>query len=292
MTVTTSVYRSVDGSDLHADVYSPASTPTSFFVWFHGGALIMGGRGDVPGDLLDLVLSTNSLLFSIGYRLAPQATIADIAADASAGWQWATEEALRRGCTSTAGVVGGLSAGGYLALLVGLSNPRPSAVVSYYGYGTLDSPWYSMPSDHYRRVWRSVTLTEALDSVAGPATGEGSSRPTAVDFYMYCRQTGRWPELAAGTTDSQELRRYSPTYRITREFPSTLLLHGTDDHDVPYEESAALAALLRLHEVDHEFISLKGFDHGLVPGDDPERIRRSNDATAQAKTFIARHLSL
>lgn len=292
MSATTSIYRSVNGLDLHADVYSPASTPSGFFVWFHGGALIMGGRADIPQDLLDLVLSTNSMLFSIGYRLAPQAPITEIAADASAGWHWATEEARQRGCPSTAGVVGGLSAGAYLALLVGLSNPRPGAVVSYYGYGTLDSPWYSMPSDHYRRTWRQVSEREALSSVAGPATSEGSTRPAAVDFYMYCRQNGRWPELAAGTTDITQLRRYSPTYHITREFPPTLLLHGTDDHDVPYEESAALAALLRLHAVEHEFISLEGFDHGLVPGEDPERIRRSNEATAQAKRFIQRHLSI
>ena len=291
MTVTTQVYRSVDGMDLFADVHAPATTPSKFVVWFHGGAMIMGGRGDVPADLLDLVLSSNSLLISIGYRLAPQVSIADIAADASAGWKWAIEEAARRGCRSSSGIVAGLSAGGYLALLVGLSDPRPSAVVAYYGYGTLDSPWYSTPSDHYQRTWRAVTETDAFHAVEGPTTTEGSDRPLGVDFYMYCRQTGRWPELAAGTTDRDELRRYSPTYHVTSEYPSTLLLHGTDDHDVPHAESAAIAAMLELHGVDHEFISLVGFDHGLVPGDDPDRIRMSNDATARAKAFIHAHLS-
>ena len=290
MTRTTHVYRSVGGSDLLADVYAPASAPTGFFVWFHGGALIMGSRADVPQGLADLVLSTNSMLVSIGYRLAPQVAIADIAADANAGWEWAVQHARQHGCAETAGMVGGLSAGGYLALLTGLSKPRPRAVVSYYGYGTLDSPWYSTPSDHYRSTWRSVSEEEALRSVEGPPTEDGSTRPLGVDFYMFCRQNGRWPELAAGTTDMDELRRYSPTYHVTSQYPPTLLLHGTDDHDVPHSESAAFAAILQLHEVDHEFISLEGFDHGLVPGEDPEFIRRSNEATAQAVRFIRRHL--
>jgi acetyl esterase/lipase len=240
---------------------------------------------------LDLVLSTNSLLFSVGYRLAPQASIADIAADATAGWQWASEEAVRQGCASTAGIVAGLSAGGYLALLVGQSEPRPGAVVAYYGYGTLDSPWYSTPSDHYLRTWRVVTEREAFRSVEGSTTTEGSDRALGVDFYMYCRQNGRWPELAAGTTDVDELRRYSPTYHLTTRYPPTLLLHGTDDHDVRHAESAAVDALLRLHDVDHEFISLESFDHGLVPGEDAERIGVSNAATERAKAFIRRHLS-
>jgi hypothetical protein len=162
--------------------------------------------------------------------------------------------------------------------------------VSYYGYGTLDSPWYSTPSDHYRRTWRTVAEDEALRSVEGPTTEDGSARPHGVDYYMFCRQTGRWPELAAGTTAIDELRRYSPTYHVTSQYPTTLLLHGTDDHDVPHAESAAFAAMLQLHEVDHEFISLEGFDHGLVPGDDPDRIRRSNEATARAVRFIRHYL--
>jgi acetyl esterase/lipase len=291
VTPTTHVYRTVDGLDLLADVYAPASAPTGFFVWFHGGALINGSRADVPSGLVDLVLSANSMFVSIGYRLAPQVAIADIAADATAGWQWAAHHARLQGCPETAGIVGGLSAGGYLALLTGLSELRPRAVVSYYGYGTLDSPWYSTPSDHYRSTWRAVAEDEALRSVEGPTTEDGSTRPLGVDFYMFCRQTGRWPELAAGTTDGDELRRYSPTYHVTSKYPPTLLLHGTDDHDVPHAESAAFAAMLQLHEVDHEFISLEGFDHGLVPGDDPERIRRSSEATAKAVRFIRRSMN-
>jgi acetyl esterase/lipase len=289
---TSHVYRTINGLNLEADVYAPAGAPRSFFVWFHGGALIMGSKTDVPGDLLELVLDASSLLISIGYRLAPQATVSDIAADAGTAWRWAMEEAQRRGCASSSGLVGGLSAGGYLALLTGTRAPRPIAVVSYYGYGTLDSPWYSEPSDHYQRTWRAVTRDEALAAVAGPTTIEGSDRPLGVDFYMYCRQNGLWPQLAAGTADPDLLRQHSPTYLVDSKYPPTLLLHGTDDHDVPHAESAAFAAMLQLHEVQHEFISLPGFDHGLVPGDSPEMIRASQVATEQAVRFIRRHLGL
>ena len=97
---------------------------------------------DVPDELVDLAVRQGFPLVSVEYRLAPQAGIEDIASDAYAALRWAeTEESGLMGCDGSRTVVGGLSAGGYLALLVGLADPGPKAVVSYYGYGTLDSPW-------------------------------------------------------------------------------------------------------------------------------------------------------
>jgi dipeptidyl aminopeptidase/acylaminoacyl peptidase len=68
------------------------------------------------------------------------------------------------------------------------------------------------------------------------------------------------------------------------------LIHGTADRDVPHAESVALAAMLALHDVPHEFVSVEGADHLLVPSDpasDLDAIARAHD---KAATFLSRHL--
>ena len=70
------------------------------------------------------------------------------------------------------------------------------------------------------------------------------------------------------------------------EYPPTLLIHGTEDTDVPYELSAAMAKELERHKVPHELVTVKGAGHGLAGGDK----QAVADAHARALAFIRRHL--
>jgi acetyl esterase/lipase len=294
--VCTVTWRRVDGLDLLADVYIPARRDPKWgaLLWFHGGALILGGRADVPAELVDVAQNDGFHLISVDYRLAPQAGIEQIADDAYAALAWVqTDGADRFSYNGGRTVVAGLSAGGYLALLAGLATPAPKAVVSYYGYGTLDSAWYSEPSSAHVAHIPPVPEAEARASIGQGVVCEGHARPDAWKFYVYCRQTGQWPTLAAGLTMPQQrhvLRRLSPTYQVSDQYPPTLLIHGTADGDVPFEESAAMSAMLALHHVEHELIALEGLDHGLEPGDNPERQRDVYDAQLRAADFLLRHL--
>jgi hypothetical protein len=63
-------------------------------------------------------------------------------------------------------------------------------------------------------------------------------------FYLYCRQTGRWPNEVAGLGrdfDPAMLRTYCPEANVTADYPPTLLVHGTHDTDVPYQRSVEMA---------------------------------------------------
>ena len=288
------VFATVDGVDLRADVFVPAGEPSGgLLLWFHGGALILGSRRDLPTDVRDLGLSVGATVVSVDYRLAPQATIAEIAADVEAAWHWTVRSAPGFGATPDRILAAGSSAGGYLALLTGLMDPRPRGVLSYYGYGTFDSAWYTTPSVHYRSIVPLADEAVARAAVGTAVVVDGYERPDAAQYYFFCRQNGLWPQLAAGVSLPAErdvLRRYSPTYQVTSEFPETMLLHGTSDNDVPYAEAVALAAMLELHGVPHELISLEGFDHGLVPGDDAASVEQSARATERATAFIRRLL--
>ena len=56
---------------------------------------------------------------------------------------------------------------------------------------------------------------------------------------------------------------YCPIRSITKDYPPTLLLHGDEDTDVPYEQSVLMAAELERHCVDHKMIPLAGHGHGF-----------------------------
>jgi dipeptidyl aminopeptidase/acylaminoacyl peptidase len=61
-----------------------------------------------------------------------------------------------------------------------------------------------------------------------------------------------------------------------------LLVHGTDDTDVPYELSAAMAKELAKHQVEHELVTVPGSGHGLSGGDK----KLVAEAYERARAFI------
>ena len=112
----TVAWREIDGIELRAEIFSPARPDPArgLLLWFHGGGLILGGRMDVPDELVDLAGEDGFPLVSVEYRLAPQAGLEDIASDAYAALRWAqTEGSGLLGCDGGQTVVAGLSAGGY-----------------------------------------------------------------------------------------------------------------------------------------------------------------------------------
>ena len=65
-------------------------------------------------------------------------------------------------------IAAGGSAGGYLTLMTGFYlKPRPRALVSYFGYGDITTPWYSEPDAFYRRQ-PLVSTEDAYGCVGQP----------------------------------------------------------------------------------------------------------------------------
>ena len=46
-----------------------------------------------------------------------------------------------------------------------------------------------------------------------------------------------------------------------------MLIHGTVDTDVPYEQSVQMADELKKHGVEHEFVTIPDAGHGFAEGD-------------------------
>lgn len=287
----TCTYKEGDGLEIPADVWgSEPGARKPALLWIHGGALIAGSRKSVPRSLHDQLLGSGYLVVSIDYRLAPETKLPGIIDDVRDAWQWLREEGPRRfGIDPDRVAVGGGSAGGYLTLMTGFCvEPRPRALVSFYGYGDITTPWYAEPDAFYRQQ-PLVSREEAEQSVGTTALTEPPTPNERGRFYLYCRQQGHWPQEVAGHDPHREPRwfdDYCPIRNVSPEYPPTLLIHGTADTDVPYSESAAMAARLREYGVAHELLSLEGAGHGLS-GAPPEEIERVN---ARALAFLVRHL--
>ena len=260
---------------------------------FTEALLIVGSRG-IPHDpcfapCFSKLLELGYVIVSIDYRLAPETKLPGIiedVQDACAGLR--KEGDMKFGMDPDRIAVTGGSAGGYLTLMTGFClNPRPRALVSYWGYGDITTPWLSQPNEFYRRMQPLVSKQAAYQWVGASAVSEDHDNRRS-PLYLYCRQNGIWPKEVSGHDPRAEPKwfdRYCPVRNVTAEYPPTLLIHGTKDTDVPYSESANMAAKLAEAGVTHDLITVAGAGHGLG-GAKPEDLDRVNK---RALEFIQAH---
>jgi acetyl esterase/lipase len=263
----TYTFKSVSDLRIRADVYRrPDDSIRPALLWIHGGALIMGNRRGLNPVQAEKYLDAGYTIISIDYRLAPQAKLPQIIEDLEDAYRWVRTDGpkLFRIDPNRIAVVGH-SAGGYLALMAGfVLKPHPKAVVSFYGYGDIAGEWYSRPDPFYNRQ-PSVSKEEAYQAVGTRVISEDSGGNRA-RFYLYTRQKGLWPLEVVGRDPHKEPRTFDPfcpVRNVTRDYPPTLLLHGDNDTDVPFEQSVLMAKELERQGIQHELISMPGRGHGF-----------------------------
>lgn len=286
----THVYKTVGGCQIKADVYQaePGARKPAV-MWIHGGALMMGSRKWPDNRFFAELFQRGFVIVSIDYRLAPETKLPGIIADVQDAWRWLRQEGPRRfGIDPDRIAAAGGSAGGYLTLMTGFClEPRPRALVSYFGYGDITTPWYSQPDEFYRRK-PLVPKEEAYRCVGNHELSEQTTPNQRGRFYLYCRQQGIWPNEVAGHDPHRESKwfdPYCPVRNVTAQYPPTLLIHGTEDTDVPYAESKNMAARLLPAGVAHELVTVTGAGHGLS-GAKPDRVAQ---IAQQAAEFIQTH---
>jgi acetyl esterase/lipase len=263
----TYTYKTIGDLHIRADVYrKPDNTVQPAIFWIHGGALIMGNRRGLNPVQAEKYINAGYTVISIDYRLAPQVKAQQIIEDLRDAYQWVRTEGpeLFHIDPDRIAVIGH-SAGGYLALMAGfILKPSPRAVVSFYGYGDVAGEWYSRPDPFYNRQ-PAVTKEEAWQA-AGTRVITDDQSGNRGRFYLYCRQQGLWPVEVVGydpDTDPKLFDPFCPLRNVTRAYPPTLLLHGDNDTDVPYEQSVMMAKDLERNGIQHEFISMHGKGHGF-----------------------------
>ncbi len=288
----TYAYKTVDGLQIKADVHRfDDDVARPVVIWIHGGALIMGNRGGVFG-VTEMMLEAGYVVVSIDYRLAPETGLSSIIEDLEDAFAWVRTQGreLFNAETSKIAVMGS-SAGGYLTLTAGFrTEPRPTVLVSFWGYGDLVGDWYSQPSEYPRHNQRAISAEEAYTQVGGPPISDARDRDgNGGIFYNYTRQNGLWPREVSGWDPHTETEKFYPfmaVRNVTGDYPPTMLVHGTDDTDVPYEQSLMMASELEEHGVSYELVTIREAEHGLA-GADPERVATVYD---EALAWVNRYM--
>ena len=287
----TYTYKTAAGCDIKADVYgADTALRKPVVIFIHGGALIMGSRkGVMLNGLHAGLLNSGYVVVSIDYRLAPETKLPAIIEDVRDAHRWVRKSGpkLYNIDPDRLAVAGG-SAGGYLTQMTGFCvSPRPRALVSYYGYGDITSAWYSRPDTFYSKQ-PHVPKEEALQAVGTNVISEPPDKNQRGRFYLYTRQQGLWPKEVAGhnpDTEDKWFDRYCPLRNVSAKYPPIMLIHGTADTDVPYEESKKMDEKLTQKGVKHELVTVPDAGHGLS-GAKPEDTARIAE---RAVEFIKAH---
>jgi acetyl esterase/lipase len=229
-------FRETPHGTLELDLYLPTSgSDHPFFVFAHGGAWIIGDKGERP---MFADLATNGYAVAdIQYRLAldEDRQYPVPVRDVTAAVKWVKANAGEYDIDASTGALAGYSAGAHLAALVALAPDHETF----------------QPVDFHPEISASV---DAIVGYSGP--------------YDFTAPEAEGSDLIAnffGENASEEtLAEGSPVTHVDSEDPPALLLHGTNDVVVPYRSTTVLADAFRDVDVPVEVFTADGGGHRMI----------------------------
>jgi acetyl esterase/lipase len=263
------VYRTINGTELRLDLARPRR-PGRFpaVICIHGGGWLHGShKAHVP---LSLKLAQEGFVaVTLGYRLSPAFKFPDQVFDVKSAVRWLRANgATYQVDADHIGVIG-YSSGGTLACLLGLTGPasglegegpdahlssRVQAVVSYYGLTDL------------AQLYRSCLHGEL------PVV-EGTLMRLVMESFL------------GGPLDraAERYARASPISYAGQAMAPFLLIHGTADRKVPFDQALRFKERLEKARAEVELLRLEGAPHDFV-GEDEQK------AFVVMLAFLQKHL--
>jgi acetyl esterase/lipase len=241
-------------TDLHLDIYRPPSGTEKRMatIHIHGGGFT-GGSKDTLVERVPPYAARGYVAIAVQYRLAGDAKWPSQIEDVKAAIRWTRANAKSLGVDPERIAVVGHSAGGHLALFAAGTPNRPE----FEGKG--GTPGVS---------------TQVVACCAYYPATEITPRPD-----------GTANNLLAAGSDAAAHRAASPVSYITKDFPPTVIFHGTADTTIPLESSERLFKQLRDAKVPVEFHAIEGVPHVFDSNKE-----YAEAAAALADFFIDRHV--
>ncbi len=253
-------YSNPDNQHLQLNMARPkeGNAPFPVVLCIHGGGFRAGTRDGYDG-LIKQLAARGYVAVTVTYRLAPKYQFPAAVYDVKAAVRWLRANAKKYKINpDKIGVTGG-SAGGHLAQFLGVTadypafegdggNPKQSSkvqcVVNVFG-----------PSDFTQSYGKSVDAAEVL------------------------------PLFLGGNLEQQRRRHIvsSPLYWVNPDTAPTLIIHGTKDPYVAYDQSVQLRDRMKTADVEVELLTIEGAGHGFQ-GEDAKR------ADAALFDFFDKHL--
>lgn len=236
-------YAEAGGAKVQLNLARPknASGPLPAVVCIHGGGFRAGSREGY--NKLCLTLAQRGFVAAtISYRLAPMHQFPAAVHDTKAAVRWLRANAAKYGINpDRIGVTGG-SAGGHLAQFLGVT----AGVKEFEG---VDNPGFS-------------SAVTCVVNVYGPSDFT-KSYGKSVDAHIVL------PMWLGGDVESARARHIqsSPLNWVNPNAAPTLIIHGTEDKYVAYEQAVWMRDRLTACGVSVELLTLEGAGHGFKGAD-------------------------
>lgn len=233
-------------------VPSGASAPVPVVVWIHGGGWFQGSRLPIPSGV-SVLCSRGYAVASVDYRLVPDAIWPAQLHDVKGAIRWLRAQADQYGLDPDRIGVWGDSAGGQLAAMLGTTGGMDSVTVGSFTVdlegsmgGNLDQSsrvqavvsWYGYADFLQMRFYPSTSVHDAPGSPESRLIGGPIQKN---------------PELSATA---------GPASFVSPDDAPFLLMHGTLDDLVPFNQSELMADALRSRGVPVSFVPVPGVGHG------------------------------
>ena len=240
------VYKTVNGSDLRLDIYSPKSIthPLPVVLWIFGNRWIQGSKNHPPP--LNLI-SHGYIIVTIDYRLSGEAPFPAAIQDCKAAVRWIRANAATYHFDPDHIGAWGHSAGGHLAALLGtsggvaeLEGARDNSTLSSRVQAVCDM---SGPSD-------ILQLYEAVSNSNDPMARR--SKLSIERFLGGSVEQNKATAIAA-----------SPITYVSKDDPPFLIIHGENDMTIPVSQSKVLASKLKAAGVHVTLVVAEARGHGV-----------------------------
>jgi acetyl esterase/lipase len=213
------------------DIYTPAGKgPHPAMIVFHGGGWTQGTKADMVLNWVTRYLERGFVVANVDYRLAAVAPAPAAVEDALKAANFFIDNAAKYGADPERVAVTGGSAGGHLALMIGMTpdaaklgkSVKVKAVVNFFGITDVNAQLHGVNQRKYARIW----VPERPDRIA-------------------------------------RARRVSPMTYVRKDVPPVLTIHGDADATVPYEHGVNITKALKGAGAQAELISVPKGTHSF-----------------------------
>jgi acetyl esterase/lipase len=237
-------YACTGNTPLLLDLYLPEYTTDALplIVWVHGGAFRMGSKEDCP---VTWMVDRGYAVASLNYRLSQEAIFPAQIQDCKTAVRWLRAHAEDYALAAQHIGAWGSSAGGHLVAMLGTAG-HVRAWESVGGYQECSS-----------RVQAVCDFYGPTDFLQMDRAGSSMHHdaPDSPESQLVGGPVQEYPERVA---------RANPITYITSDCPPFLILHGTQDPLVPFNQSELLYAALQQAGVEAAFHPVEGAGHGFV----------------------------
>ena len=246
-------YMTATGYDAKLDVYrrrdTDAAQPT--LVFYHGGGWVVGTK---EASFMSIMpwLEMGWTVVNVEYRMARVAPAPAAVEDATCALRFVVERAEDYGIDPSRIVVSGESAGGHLALAVGMI-PEKAGFTRACAGGQYRAIETTVPQVAAIINWYGITDVEEMLSGA-------NGRSYAVQW------------LGAMANRDEVARSVSPLTYVRSGLPPILSIQGDADPIVPYTQNVRLHDALTKAGVTNELFTIAGGGHGNFKPDERTEI--------------------